>query len=78
MTKRVITLKDLHTDESGRPLVGTPLGRKQTVLVGIIAKEDYKKCVLIGWEGRFNEYPVVEYADGVREVLHGLNETNWL
>lgn len=61
----------------GKPLIGTPLGRRQLELNGCIARETFKQGRLIGWQGRDNEHPILEYPDGSREVVQSLSLTNW-
>lgn len=74
---REMRLSDLTVDNDGRPLIGTPLGRKQLELKGCIARETFKWGKLIGWQGRNNEHPIIEYADGTYEVMESLAQTNW-
>lgn len=68
---------DIYTDGDGRPLIGTPLGRKQVTLEGVVARETFKMGRLIGWQGRYNEHPIIEYPDGMHEVVESLALTNW-
>ena len=74
---REMRLADLTVDEDGRPLIGTPLGRKQIVLDGCIAREKFKMGRLVGWQGRDNQHPIIEYPDGTYEVVESLRDTNW-
>lgn len=69
--------RDLWSDGNGRPLIGTPLGRRQFTLSGIVARETFRRGKLIGWQGRHAESPVLEYPNGEREVLESLAETDW-
>lgn len=75
--KPAARLADLFQDGTGKPLIGTPLGRRQMVLRGVIAKEEFKMGHLKGWQGRNNDHPIIEYPDGTYEVLPSLAETNW-
>jgi len=72
-----MTARDIYTDGDGLPLVGTPLGRRQIELDGIVARETCKRGKLLGWYGRRGEHPILEYPDGTREVVQNLTETNW-
>ena len=70
-------MADLTVDDDGKPLLGTPLGRKQIVLNGCIAREEFKMGKLIGWHDPEKTQPILEYQDGMKEVLFSMSETNW-
>lgn len=74
---REMRLSDLSVDRDGKPLIGTPLGRRQFVLGGIVAYERYKAGRLLGWYGPEKSQPILEYHDGTMELLYSLSETNW-
>lgn len=51
-------LADVTTDSDGRPLIGTPLGRKQFSLEGVLVRETFKMGKLIGWNDRERTQPI--------------------
>lgn len=75
--RREAIARDFYNDGDGKPLIGSPLGRRQIVLNGIIAREEFKQGQLIAWHDRDKTQPVLEYPDGTREVVFSLSETNW-
>lgn len=74
---REMRLRDLTVDDDGKPLIGTPLGRRQIVLEGVVASEPFKMGKLIGWHDHHKTQPILEYPDGTREALFAMSETNW-
>ena len=74
---RSMRINDLTVDEDGKPLIGTPLGRKQIELKGIIARETFRRGKLVGWHDRAHTQPILEYPNGEREVLFAMSETDW-
>lgn len=58
-----------------RPEIGTPIGRKQMVMRGLVVKSEYKRGKLAGWQ--HDTHPLIEYPDGTREVVESLAETDW-
>lgn len=59
------------------PDIGFPIGRKFIELDGMFIREKFKYGKLIGWRGRNNERPVIEYPDGTQETVESLALTNW-
>lgn len=74
---RKMRLSDLTTDAEGKPLIGTPVGKRQIVLDGVLAREEFKMGKLIGWHDRSKTQPILEYPDGTREAVNSMGETNW-
>lgn len=74
---REMRLADLTVDTDGRPLIGTPLGRRQITLEGVMARETFKRGRLIGWHDDARTQPILEYPDGTREALFSMSETDW-
>lgn len=65
------------TDDDGRPLIGTPLGRKYIGFDGIIGRSGTRIGKLVGWNDNARTQPILEYPDGTFEALFSLTETNW-
>lgn len=74
---REMRLADVTVGADKRPLIGTPLGRREMTLQDGVARETFKIGKLIGWHDKDKTQPKLQYPDGTREVLFSMSETNW-